>query len=210
MFNRAARALILLGSMVAAPFLVAQDGATISSGTEIKLRTDQAIEATTANVGKTYTGTISQDVMNANGSLAIPKGSAAQLAVVQGDKSNEVMLDLRSVTVNGQNYLISSETSTAATGGKEGIGMNKRTGKYVGGGALAGTLIGAIAGGGKGAAIGALAGGAAGAGAQVLTKGSKVNVPAESELKFRVAQDLHLQRATSHSHRQKLPAGPAE
>jgi len=207
MFNRVARAAILLGSMVAAPFLVAQNGATIPSGTEIKLRTDQAIDATTANVGKTYTGTVSQDVTDANGSVAIPKGSAAQLAAVQGDKSNEVMLDLRSVTVNGRSYLISSGTSTAASGGKEGIGMNKRTGKYVGGGALAGTLIGALAGGGKGAAIGALAGGAAGAGAQVLTKGSKVNVPAETQLTFRLAQDLHLQRAGAQSHRQRLPSG---
>jgi hypothetical protein len=51
---------------------------------------------------------------------------------------------------------------------------------------LAGTLIGAIAGGGKGAAIGALLGGAAGAGTQVLTRGKELNVPAETELAFRL------------------------
>ena len=39
--------------------------------------------------------------------------------------------------------------------GEQGIGKNKRTAEYVGGGAVLGTLLGAIAGGGKGAAIGA-------------------------------------------------------
>jgi len=53
-------------------------------------------------------------------------------------------------------------------------------------------LIGAIAGGGKGAAIGALAGGAAGAGAQTLTKGKQINIPAETEMGFRLNQDLQL------------------
>jgi hypothetical protein len=65
---------------------------------------------------------------------------------------------------------------------KDGIGKNKRTAEYIGGGAVLGTIIGAIAGGKKGAAIGAVAGAGAGVGAQVLTRGKKVNVPAESLL----------------------------
>src|SRR5947199_8387202 len=99
-------------------------------------------------------------------------------------------MDLQSVTVNGRSYALSSGSVT--TSAKEGVGKNKRTAKYVGGGALAGTLIGAIAGGGKGAAIGALAGGAAGAGAQTLTKGKQINIPAETEMGFHLNQDLQL------------------
>ena len=57
--------------------------------------------------------------------------------------------------------------------------------------AAASALLGAIAGGGKGAAIGAAIGGAGGAGAQVLT-GRKKEIPAETELKFKLAQDLEL------------------
>lgn len=206
MVARVARALILLSGVVAASYIIAQSASTLSSGTEIKVRTDQAINADSASIGKSYDATVSQDVLDANGAVAIPKGSRAQLVVDRGSNSNEVTMDLRSVTVNGQSYLISSNSTTAATG-KEGLGKNKRTAKYVGGGALAGTVIGAIAGGGKGAAIGALAGGAAGAGAQVLTKGSKVNVPAETELHFRLAQDVQLQRSSAvrHSHRKQLP-----
>ncbi|HVX66192.1 MAG TPA: hypothetical protein VHA11_06310, partial [Bryobacteraceae bacterium] len=55
-----------------------------------------------------------------------------------------------------------------------------------------GTILGAIAGGGKGAAIGAVAGGAAGAGAQVLTRGKDVKVPAETQLTFRLDQPINL------------------
>jgi hypothetical protein len=66
---------------------------------------------------------------------------------------------------------------------------------------VAGTLIGALAGGGKGAAIGALAGGAAGAGAQTLTKGKNVNIPAETDLKFKLAEDVALRRVAARSSR---------
>src|SRR6185369_14464069 len=71
-------------------------------------------------------------------------------------------------------------------GNDQGIGKNKRTGEYIGGGAVLGTLLGAIAGGGKGAAIGAAAGAAAGGTAQVLTRGKEVKIPAESNLRFRL------------------------
>ena len=77
-------------------------------------------------------------------------------------------------------------------GNQQGIGKNKRTGEYVGGGAALGTLVGAIAGGGKGAAIGAVAGAAAGGTAQVLTRGKEVKIPAESTLRFRLDQPLRL------------------
>ena len=47
-------------------------------------------------------------------------------------------------------------------------------------------MVGTIAGGGKGAAIGAFAGAAGGAGAQTLTRGKSVRVPAESLVTFRL------------------------
>lgn len=163
----------------------------VSSGSELTLRTDTAIKVDPANVGKAYTATVMQDVMDQQGKVAIPRNSRARLAVVRaGDGGKDVALDLQSVTVTGKRYSLASGTRKAA----EGIGMNKRTGKYVGGGALAGTIIGAIAGGGKGAAIGALAGGAAGAGAQVWTGRGKTNIPAESELKFKLNSDVSIGR----------------
>ncbi|MBV9086008.1 MAG: hypothetical protein JOY79_00865, partial [Acidobacteriaceae bacterium] len=65
---------------------------------------------------------------------------------------------------------------------------------------------GAIAGGGKGAAIGALAGGAAGAGAQTITRGSQVSIPAETELQFRLTNDVALREGGYRSSpRETLP-----
>ena len=133
--------------------------------------------------------------------LVDPKGSPAELVVVKAAdqnaaskavNKNAVTLDLQTITANGHRYLLSSNNTSTSGNAKSGVGMNKRTGEYVGGGALAGVLIGAMAGGGKGAAIGALAGGAAGAGAEILTKGSEVKIPAESVLQFRLNQDLNL------------------
>jgi hypothetical protein len=165
----------------------------IPGGTEIHVRTDEKIQATTANRGRTFPGKVSQEVKDSSGQVLIPRGAPATLQVIQGSNANQVALDLHSVTVNGSRYLVQS--NSAATTGKEGVGKNKRTAKYVGGGAVAGTLIGALAGGGKGAAIGALAGGAAGAGAQTLTKGKNVNIPAETDLTFKLAEDVTLRRA---------------
>jgi hypothetical protein len=99
------------------------------------------------------------------------------------------MLDLESVMLNGSQYSLSTESDVSAER-RSGIGANKRTGKYVGGGAAIGAIIGAITGGGKGAAIGAGAGAAAGAGAQVLTRGKNVKVPAESVVTFRLTQPI--------------------
>lgn len=167
-----------------------QYSSMVPAGAEVHVRVDQDINAKNGNVGPgaMFPGTVSRDVTDANGNVVIPRGARAQLAVVQtGNNANDMTLDLRSVNVNGRTYRLDTQDTSAAGSSKNGgLGANKRTGEYVGGGALAGTLIGALAGGGKGAAIGALLGGAAGAGTQVLTRGKDLNVPAETELSFRM------------------------
>ena len=157
----------------------------VPSGTEIKVRTDDQITATTADAGHHYNGIVAESVTDSGGQTIIPRGAPARLTATKD--GSKVALDLTSVSVDGRRYMIESK------GYKEGsLGANKTTAKYAGGGALAGTLIGALAGGGKGALIGAIAGGAAGAGAQVLTKGKKLDVPAETVLTFKTAQDLQM------------------
>ncbi len=206
---RSLQALVLGTAVLFSLGLMAQNTTVISSGTEIKVRTDQAINAKTARPNQQFPATVSDDVLDQAGRVAIPRGSRAELAAVRtSTNKNELALDLRSVSVNGRTYRVSTMgTSAAGTTKRGGLGANKRTGEYVGGGALAGTVIGAIAGGGKGAAIGALAGGAAGAGTQVLTRGKQLNVPAETQLTFRLNQDVSLRpaRATAHSGK-KLPS----
>lgn len=182
----------MLAFLSSTALAVAQHPGTIPDGTEITVRTDEAIDADAQNAdtSRLYSGKVSEDVRDGDGNVLIPKGSPAQLAAIRD--SNGLSLDLRAVTIQGQRYRVESG-GVAAGSQKEGVGKNKRTGKFVGGGALAGAVIGAIAGGGKGAAIGAVAGGAAGAGAQTLTRGKKLSVPAETNLRFRLQQSLRLE-----------------
>jgi hypothetical protein len=164
---------------------------TLPKDSEIKVRTDTAIPAKPAANAK-YAATVSNDVTDSSGTVVIPRGSRAQLVAVQN--GDDTTLDLRSATVNGKRYLLTTQDKGSSPGG---LGANKRTAKYVGGGAAVGAVLGALLGGGKGAAIGALVGGAGGAGAQVYT-GRKKEIPPETELSFKLAQDLQM-RPASHA-----------
>ncbi len=170
---------------------------TIDAGTTIGVRTTEEISTSEAE-GRVFSGVVDQDVLNRRGAVAIPKGSDVEL-VVRRTTDDELAVDLDSVTVNGLRYGLDTDSSVVTAERKDGIGANKRTAKYIGGGALIGAVIGAISGGGKGAAIGAGAGAAAGAGAQVLTRGKSVRVPAESLLSFRLQQPLQSTAAARRS-----------
>jgi outer membrane lipoprotein SlyB len=172
--------------------------ATLPAGTPVSVRTDETINADTASQGRTYSASIYQDVLDSSGNVVIPRGSRATLVVRRVSEggtvtSGNLALDLDSVEVNGRRYNVSTEDIEKR--GSQGIGANRRTGEMVGGGAVLGTLLGAIAGGGKGAAIGAIAGAAAGGGVQVLTKGKEIRVPAETVLNFRLDRPLTLREA---------------
>jgi hypothetical protein len=160
----------------------------IDAGTMITVRTNEDINTNNSD-GRVFPGTVEQDVTDRNGNIVIPRGSTVEL-LVRNLSNNEVALDIDSVTIRGQRYGVQTLDNIVRPQQNEGLGANKRTGEYVGGGAAIGAIIGAIAGGGKGAAIGAGAGAAAGAGVQVLTRGSSVRVPAESLLTFQLAQPL--------------------
>jgi hypothetical protein len=171
---------------------------SIPAGTEIAVLSNQAIDSKEANEGQTFPADVAEDVKNDAGQVVIPKGSPAELIIRKvssgGVTSNaELSLDLQSVKVGDRRYVVN--TADLEQQGSGGIGMNKRTGEMVGGGAALGTLIGAIAGHGKGAAIGAVTGAAAGAGAQILTKGKSVQVPAETTLRFKLDKPLRLDAA---------------
>ncbi len=103
------------------------------------------------------------------------------------------MLDLQSISVEGKEYRVS--TTDLQQKGKQGFGVNKRTGEFTGGGAALGAIIGAIAGGGKGAAIGAGAGAGAGAVTQIATKGGAIKVPAETVLTFELDKAVQIVEA---------------
>jgi hypothetical protein len=170
----------------------------LPAGTEISVRTEETIDSEKAVEGQTFPAEVTKDVMDAAGNVVIPAGSNAQIVIRSASKggrfrgSSDLVMDLGSVSVDGRKYQLS--TADLEERGSSGVGANRRTGEYTGGGAAIGAIIGAIAGGGKGAAIGAGSGAGAGAITQILTKG-RIKVPVESVLTFKLDKSLRVQAA---------------
>jgi hypothetical protein len=168
----------------------------VPAGTRVSIRTEDTIDSSTAAEGQTYPGEVSGNVLDANGAVVIPHGSDAKIVIRSASKggrirgASDLVLDLQSISVEGQEYRVS--TTDLQRSGKQGLGANKRTAQYTGGGAALGAIIGAIAGGGKGAAIGAGAGAGAGAATQVITKGSSIKVPVETVLTFELDKPVQI------------------
>ena len=182
---------LLLSVLSAAVALSAQSD-RVPAGTEITVRTNESIDGRSPSDFRVYTATIDKGVTNRDGQVLIPRGSQAEL-ILRDANSDNVVLDLESITVNGERLsVVSTPETVSAEGGKEGVGANKRTGKYLGGGAVIGAIIGAVAGGGKGAAVGAAAGAGAGAVGQTVTRGHNVRLPAESLISFRLDRGLNV------------------
>jgi hypothetical protein len=162
----------------------------VPAGSQISVRSGETIDSSRAVPGQTYAAQVTNDVRNAKGAVLIPHGAHARLvvkSVSSGGKikgAAEVVLALHSVSIAGKTYTVN--TSNVREEGTKGIGANKRTGKYVGGGAAGGGVLGAIVGGGKGAIIGGVLGAGAGGTAQVLTKDKAIQIPAESLMTFRL------------------------
>jgi hypothetical protein len=167
-----------------AGIVAAQD--TIPAGTRIAVRTNDRIRMDNAD-GQVFSATVANDVADRDGRIIARAGSNAELIIRRLDR-NEMAIDLDSITVGGHRYAVAATEDLKRE--KNGVGANERTGKYVGGTAVLGTLLGAIAGGGRGAAIGAVAGAGAGAGAETLTRGRSINIPAETVLNFELTQTL--------------------
>ncbi|HEY7393171.1 MAG TPA: hypothetical protein VH640_31915 [Bryobacteraceae bacterium] len=170
----------------------------VPPGTQVSVRTEETIDSSKAAEGQTFPAEITRDVRDADGRVVIPRGSNAQIVIRSVSKGGhfrgaaDLVLDLASISVDGRLYDVS--TQPIQERGKPGVGANKRTAEYSGGGAAFGAIIGAIAGGGKGAAIGAGSGAGAGALAQILTRGS-IKVPVETVLTFRLDKPLWIHRA---------------
>ena len=165
-------------------------------GSEVSVRTNETIDSATAQEGQTFDAQVTRNAKDAAGDIVIPKESQARIVIRSASKGGrfhgaaDLVLDLDSVTIDGTLYRIS--TVDIAQKGAQGVGANKRTAEFTGGGAALGAIIGAIAGGGKGAAIGAGAGAGGGAVTQILTKGGSIKVPAESVLTFSLDKPLRV------------------
>jgi hypothetical protein len=102
----------------------------IESGTIIAVRANETIDADRRD-NQVYRGIVDQDVRGNNGQLAIPRGSAVEL-IVRSTPDNDLVIDVESVSVNGQRYALKTES-------------NRQESKHDD--SLVGSIIGAIQGG---------------------------------------------------------------
>lgn len=78
----------------------------ISPGTMIPVRINESIDVERRD-NRIYYGIVDQDVRGDRGRVAIPRGSQVEL-IVRAAPGNDMILDMESVTVNGQRYGVST------------------------------------------------------------------------------------------------------
>jgi hypothetical protein len=165
---------------------------TLPRGSNVLVRMMDAINSEEHQAGQVFRASLAEPLL-VEGIEVAPVDSpirgrivdAAGAGRVRG--SAELRLELTEIVVNGITYAIrTSEYEEVAEG------RGTETAQRVGAGAGIGAVIGAIVGGGKGAAIGAGVGAGTAGAAQVLTKGEKLYIPAETLLGFTLSEPLSI------------------
>jgi len=166
----------------------------IPAGSTLEIRINQRISVKTTPAGTGFDGEVVEAWQDAYGHVILPKGTQVGGVVDEshrrGHFKGRSVLELRltSLTLNGTQYPVETRDLTRTKKGK-----GKRTAAFIGGGTGLGMLIGGVASGGTGLLIGGLAGGGAGTAISGLTGNRDLDIPAESIVRFRLADDLTLQ-----------------
>ena len=167
-----------------APAVKPPEQITIPSGTILSVRMIDGIDSTQNHAGDEFVATLEAPVVIDDRAI-IPRNSDAHVRLVQATSAghmsgrSELKVELVSVTAGGQTYQLQTSYHEQA-----GASRTTRTAETVGGGAVLGALIGAIAGRGKGAAIGSVAGAGTGTAVEAGTHGQQVKIPSETKLDF--------------------------
>jgi hypothetical protein len=161
------------------------DVATLPSGSSIVVRTIDAIDSKSADVGRTFKASVDEPVI-VNGKEVAGKGSDAVLKIVEaktaGKLKGNAELSIMLVSVKSGDQILPIESDNVTM---ESAGKGKGSAIKIGGGTAVGGVLGGVLGGRKGAAIGAGAGAGAGTIVAVAT-GPHVKIPPETRLKFKV------------------------
>jgi len=158
---------------------------TIPAGTVLRVRMIDAVDSQTSQLGQTFQASLDDPIVGPDGNTLLDRGADVVAKLVEDKQSGkisgrtELTMDLVSIRVRGRMVDLNTEEVTTSSESRTG-----KSAKVIGGTAAVGAILGGIFGGGKGAAIGAASGAGAGGAVQVLTKGQRVRIPAETRLSF--------------------------
>ncbi len=167
---------------------------TIPAGSTLAIRIDQRVSVKTSRAGDRFTGEIVDPILASDSSELVPKGApvggVVDVSHRRGHFKGRSLLELRltSLTLHGTRYSLATRDLSRTKKGK-----GRRSAALIGGGSGLGMLVGGLASGGTGLAIGGLVGGGAGTAVAGLTGNRDIDIPAESILRFRLADDLVVQ-----------------
>lgn len=185
------------------PTRARDNGNSLPVGTAIKMKLETALTTTTSKAGDNFAGRVTEAVTH-NGRTIIPVGSSITGRVVRVDEPRRIKglptINLHPEAVmlpDGTSYSINAvvvDTDTPRMnvdeeGGIQGSGATKGEKLEIAAGTTGGTVIGAMAGGGKGALIG----GTIGAVATVthwLTKTHTAELPIGTEIVMELSRDM--------------------
>jgi hypothetical protein len=162
----------------------------VPAGTTIFVRMIDGVDSSQNRVGDTFRASL-ESALVVGETVVAPKGAEAFGKLTQAKAAGgisgapELTLELTGIRVGGQIVPLDSTDYDVA-----GKSRGSESAQRIGGAAVIGTILGAIAGGGKGAVIGGVAGAGAGTAVQVMTHGQQVRVPSETLLAFRLQQDV--------------------
>ncbi|MFY9855577.1 MAG: hypothetical protein WAK26_17030 [Terracidiphilus sp.] len=167
---------------------------TIPAGTRLTIRVDERISVKHSHEGDTFTGEIVEPVRTLDNIVVVPRGTRVGGVVAaahrRGHFKGRSLLELRltSMTLNGKRYPLTTDDLTQTKNGK-----GKRSAALISGGTGLGMLVGGVATGGVGLVVGGLAGSGAGTATAGLTGNRDIVIPAESVVRFKLAEKLRVQ-----------------
>jgi len=168
----------------------------IPAGTMLTIRIDQRIGVKSSRAGDTFTGELVEPVITTDNNVLLPKGTpvggVVDVSHRRGHFKGRSLLELRltSLTLDGKEYPLATRDLSRTKKGK-----GRRSTAMIGGGAGLGMLVGGIATGGVGLVVGGLVGGGGGTAVAGLTGNRDIDIPAESIVHFKLADDLIVQPA---------------
>lgn len=169
---------------------------SVPVGTDLKVRLNDTLSSKESRVGDKFTATVLSPSRYEEGTLYGHISSIQKSGKIKGRTSMNLdfdsikLLDGRTGRVNGYVSRVYGDDAGRADneGGVESGSRTNQAIKRGGIGAVAGAIIGGIAGGGKGAAIGLIIGGAGGAGSLAIQGSKELKLEAGTEMLVHVTR----------------------